>query len=124
MDKKFKEYKEDTKRRGWYDTDNTITKATANSPNDYNSAVYDVHKITNEIGIISPRIRVINDSTQQTTGTLYIVVSHSGGAEGTHETPVYSTDNFKDYYDVYELKVRCPTKDVKYRVSEYEMEKL
>jgi len=117
MDKKFRDYKTDT---GYYDVADTITNATANDPNDYNSAVYDVHSIHNELGKNDDVIYVVNDSTQQVTGTLYCVVSHVGSNHGSRETPIYANE-IKKYKNVYEIKLRSPTQNLAYRVTEYKI---
>lgn len=109
-------------RTGWYDIADTITNDTDNDPNDFNAAAYDVHKIRNEIGINAPILYVINDAEAQGTGILYCIVSHGGGAEGSHETPIYAHER-KMYKDVSEIKLRSPTQNLAYRISEYEIQK-
>lgn len=106
----------------YYDVSSTVTQATAADPLDYNSNVYDVHNIQNVLGRKAPVLYVSNDAGAQETDVLYVVNSHYGGSGGSKEEPVYAHE-IKEYHNLYELKVRSPTKDLPYRVTEYKIYK-
>jgi hypothetical protein len=101
-----------------YDVNHTITNATPNDPNDFDSPVYDREQIFETLGMINaPRVEVVNDGTDN----LYVLVSHSGNATFSHEGLIRPGD-VKRYKDVYELRLRSPTKGLPYRVTEYDLD--
>lgn len=105
-----------------YDVSGTITNATANDPNDFDSNVYDSHRIFARLRRKAPIIYVSNDDAAQGVNVLYVTVSHDGGSSGSREQPIYAHE-IKEYHDVYELKLRSPSQNLPYRITEYKIYK-
>jgi hypothetical protein len=103
-----------SKIRGrYYDVTNTITRATPNDPGDADAAAYQQELIYDTLQQRASIIRVVNDGTN----TLFVRVSHNPNTFSP-ENPVFAGD-IKEYYNVYELRLRSPTEGLPYRVTEY-----
>ncbi len=98
----------------YYDVSNTITTAGATDPNNFDSPVYNREQLSINEGRNAERVLVKNDGN----GTLYLVISHTGGLSYSAEVPLYAGES-KIYYNVYELRLRSPTQGNAYRVTEY-----
>lgn len=107
----------------YWDTHHTTTNAVATDPVNPDSPLYDVHNIRNALGRKPEIIYISNDSTEQVTGTLYVIVSHTGYLAESKEELIYAGE-MKRYFNVYFIKVRSPTQGLAYRVSEYEIKKI
>ena len=103
-------------RGRYYDISNTIDAATASDPGDADAAAYQQERIYDTIQRRADRVFVVNDGI----GTLFVRVSHDGMNTFSQETPVYPGDT-KEYNNVYELRLRSPTIDLPYRVTEYDI---
>ncbi len=100
----------------YYDISTTIDTATADDPNDANSASYNRERIYEILERNAEKLLVKNDGGD----TIFIVISHNGGASFSKEEPIYPGE-IKRYFNVYELKLRSPTAGTKYRVMEYDL---
>lgn len=98
----------------YYDINNTITTAGPINPNDFDSPVYNVERVFESIDRYAEIIHVINDGTDD----LFVIVSHGGRTNFSQETPIFPGE-VKQYYNVYELRLRSPTAGLPYRVTEY-----
>jgi len=101
-------------RGRYYDVTRTILVATANDPGDADAAAYQQERIYDTIQKRASIIHVANDGID----TLFVRVSHDGPGTFSPENSIYPGD-IKEYYHVYELRLRSPTIDLPYRVSEY-----
>lgn len=104
-------------RGRYYDVARTITVATVNDPRDADAVVYQQEMIYDAIQRRGDRVTVTNDSPMQ-GGTLFVRVSHDGMNTFSPEAPIYPRE-FKIYWNVYELRLRSPSLDLPYRVTEY-----
>jgi hypothetical protein len=109
-------YVETKRYRNYYDVSHTITTATADNPNDFDSPVYQRERIFIDLQRFAEKVMVTNEGP----GTLYIIVSHGGEVEFSQETPIFAGDT-KWYYNVYELRTRSPVAGLTYRVTEYDI---
>ena len=118
LEKKLPEGKiEIRKYRNYYDVNNTITTAQAANPNDEDHPNYNRERVFEVLERNAETIRVTNDGND----TLYIIVSHEGGQNFSRERPIYAGD-IKEFYNVYELRLRSPTAGLPYRVTEYKID--
>lgn len=93
------------------------TGLSATDPNDFDSPVYLVARIYEELDQrYSDVIHVANRGTD----TLFVVISHGGRTNFSKEEPMFPGD-VKDYYQVYEMRFRSPTSGVTFQVSEYDI---
>ena len=105
--------------RNYYDVSNTITTAQATDPNDQDNANYNQEQVFVSLERNAEKVWVINDVAEQ-GATLFVIVSHEGGQNFARERPIYP-QQFKVYYNVYELRLRSATQGLAYRVTEYEV---
>ena len=68
----------------------------------------------------SPRIQIINDSTDTITDKTIYVISSSNGGEWTPEATI-QIGEARSFYNVWELRLRSPTAGVPYRVTEWDI---
>lgn len=108
---------EDEIRGRYYDISNTITVATAVDPGDADAAAYQQERIYDTIQRRGDRVTVTNDIPLD-GGTLFVRVAHDGMNTFGPETPIYP-QQFKTYFNVYELRLRSPMANLPYRVTEY-----
>lgn len=104
-------------RGRYYDVAHTITVATANDPGDADAAAYQQERIYDPMQRRGSKVTVTNDAPTQ-GGTLFVRVAHDGMNTFSQETPIYARQ-FKIYWNVYELRLRSPTLDLPYRVTEF-----
>jgi hypothetical protein len=102
------------KYRNYYDVADTIKIAGSENPNDFDSPVYNKEKIFEDLERYSDIINVINDGTDN----LFTVISHGGRTNFSREAVIFPGE-VKTYYNVYEIRLRSPTKGLPYRVTEY-----
>lgn len=102
----------------YYDITNTIQIAGPTNPNNADANIYNEEKVNDSLQRNAPFLRLVNDGTDN----LYAIVSHGGGQTFSQENIIYPGD-VKDYINVYELRLRSPTQDLPYRVSEYRIER-
>ena len=99
-----------------FDIASSITAAVPNDPLNPESSDYTTYSIHDDLGRRARKLTMSNDGP----GTLYIIVSH--------EKMVFSDElalgngETKTYDDVYEIKLRSPTVDLKYRITEYTLD--
>lgn len=105
---------ESKKYRNYYDVSDTITNATLSNPGDFDSILYDRERVFETLERHAEHVTVSNDSSN----TLFVIVSHGGTMGFSGETPIYPGEN-KTYYNVYEIRLRSPTAGLAYRVTEY-----
>jgi hypothetical protein len=98
----------------YYDVSSTITTAGASNPNDFDSAVYNIEKVFEDLERYAEIMYVANDGSD----TLYVIVSHGGRTRFSQEAPIYPGE-IKFYYNVYEIRLRSPTAGLPYRATEY-----
>lgn len=103
----------------YYDVANTITKATATDPGDADATTYDVETIYDHIQKRGRKVWVANDAARD-GATIFVRVAHNGMNTFSPETPIYP-QQFKVYYNCYELRLRSPIIGTPYRVTEYEL---
>ena len=113
----------DTTRRGrahvykylnYYDVTNTIKKAGPIDPQDFDSPVYNAERVYEVLERYSDIIHVINGGTEP----LFVVVSHEGRTNFSKESVIFPGE-VKDFYQVYELRLRSSEVGLQYRVTEY-----
>lgn len=113
----------DTTRRGrafiykylnYYDVKNTINKAGPEDPQDFDSPVYNIERVFEVLERYSDIIHVINGGTE----SLFCTVSHEGKTNFSKESVIFPGE-VKDFYNVYELRLRSPEVGLPYRVTEY-----
>lgn len=98
----------------YYDVSHTITLARTTDPHNQDDASYNEERVHDSLQRNAPLLNVSNDGTDD----LFVIVSHGGGQTFSPETVIYPGD-VKSYINVYELRLRSPTIDLPYRVSEY-----
>lgn len=104
-------------RGRYYDISKTINVATANDPGDADAVAYQQERIYDTIQRRGDRVTVANDAPAQ-GGTLFVRISHDGMNTFSPETPIYP-QQYKVYFNVYELRLRSPVQYLPYRVTEY-----
>lgn len=102
------------KYANYYDVYNIIKTVGPTDPNDFDSPIYNTERIFEVLERYADVIHVINNGTD----TLYVVVSHGGRTNFSQEAPIFPGE-VKEYYNVYELRLRSPTEGLPYRVTEY-----
>lgn len=107
------------KYRNYYDVNNTITIAQATDPHDEDHPNYNQERIFEALERNAPFLWVTNDAATQ-GATLWVIASHQGGQSFSRERPIYPQE-FKVYWNIYELRLRSPSKDHPYRITEYEI---
>lgn len=119
----YNEKGRDTTRRGrahiyrylnYYDIINTIKKAGHTDPQDFDSPIYNVERIYDILERYSDIINVANDGTEP----LFVTISHEGKTNFSKESVILPGE-VKQYYNVYELRLRSPQIGLPYRVTEY-----
>ncbi len=100
--------------RNRYDILDTITTAMAEDPDSPDSPDYNRERIFEVLGRNAPELQVLNDGDD----SLYVIISHSGSTNFSHEATIRAGES-KIYDNVYELRLRSPTVDLPYRVTEY-----
>lgn len=78
---------------------------------------YDQHQIHQILKRNSPSISIVNDGAS----TIYILSSSDGKGWSASENVIF-TGEAREFYDIYELRVRCPVANNAYRVTEYNYE--
>jgi hypothetical protein len=68
----------------------------------------------------APRIQIINDSTDTATDKTIYVISSSNGGDWTPEATI-KIGEARSFYNVWELRLRSPTKGIPYRVTEWDI---
>lgn len=104
----------------YYDATNTITNALSTDPLDPDNANYNQEQIHVALGRNAPVLYVSNDEAAASGHTLFVIVSHHGGQHFSRERNIEPQQE-KEYYNVYELRLRSATQGAKYRVSEYKI---
>lgn len=104
------------KYRNYYDVVNTIKKVGPVDPQDFDSPVYNAERIFEVLERYSDIIYIINDGTE----TLFTIVSHEGRTNFSKESIILPGET-KQYYNVYEFRLRSPTVGHPYRVTEYQI---
>jgi hypothetical protein len=105
------------KFRNYYDINNTITTSLSFDPQNEDNIGYNRERIFEILERNSDIVHVANDGID----TLFAIVFHEGGQNSANERPIYPGD-VKDFYDVYEIRLRSATKGLPYRVTEYDIE--
>ena len=113
----------DTTRRGrthvykylnYYDITNTIKKAGPIDPQDFDSPVYNSERIFEILERYSDILYLINEGIEP----LFCIISHEGRTNFSKESIILPGET-KQYYNVYELRLRPTTIGHPYRVQEY-----
>jgi len=79
---------------------------------------YDIISVFNDVERLAPRVWLTNDGP----GTLFAICSPDG-IKWTGECDIFPNE-FRIFTGVWELRVRSPDANCKYRVSEFEIGKL
>lgn len=98
----------------YYDVTNTIKRASPIDPQDFDSPVYNIERVYEVLERYSDIINVANDGTEP----LFVIISHEGKTNFSKESVILSGE-IKQYYNVYELRLRSPEEGLHYRVTEY-----
>ncbi len=101
----------------YYDIDNTITTASLTDPNDPDNSSYNVEQIFVSLERNAEVIYVSNDNPIG-GAILYVISSHSGRQGFSRERPIYPQQS-KEFYNIYEIRLRSPSVGSPYRVTEY-----
>jgi len=102
------------KYRNYYDVINTIKRAGPIDPQDFDSPVYNAERIFEILERYSDILYLINDGIEP----LFCVISHEGRTNFSKESIILPGE-VKQFYNVYELRLRSPTVGHPYRVTEY-----
>lgn len=105
------------KYRNYYDINDTITTAQIIDPHDEDYPTYNRERVFESLERNAEILYVANDGTD----TLFVIVSHQGGQNFAKERPIYPGD-VKEFYNIYELRLRSPKQYLPYRVTEYEID--
>lgn len=102
----------------YYDVTKTILTAASGALNsiDQDSNLYQSENVHDSLQRNGDVVHLINDGTDY----LYARVSQGGSQKFSQENIIYPGDT-KDYYNVYELRLRSPTAGLPYRFSEHEI---
>ena len=100
----------------YYDVVNTIKRVGNEDPNDFDSPIYNREKIFEVLERYSDILHVINGGTKP----LFAIVSHGGSTNFSKESIIFPGE-VKDFYNVYELRLRSSEVGLQYRVTEYEI---
>lgn len=106
----------------YYDINSTITTALDTTPiggiiNDPENTNYNQERIFEYIERNAPFLCVTNDAPLG-GGVLYVVAAHAGTGHFSRERPIYP-QQYKLYYNIYEVRLRSPVQGLPYRVFEY-----
>ena len=119
----YNEKGRETTRRGrahtyrfleYYDVKNTIKKAGTIDPQDFDSPIYNRENIYEVLERYSDIINVTNDGTE----ILFVIISHEGSTNFSKESIILPGE-VKQFYNVYEFRLRSPLVGLPYRVTEY-----
>lgn len=101
----------------YYNVSNTIATAGATDPLDFDSPVYNRERLFEHLEHNAEIIYVANDAL--TGGNpLFVIESHKSMLGFSNEVPIYPQQE-KEFYNIYELRLRSPTVGLPYRVSTY-----
>lgn len=100
----------------YYDVKNTINRTSNEDPNDFDSPIYNRERIYAVLERYSDIIHVINGGTNP----LFVIISHEGLTNFSKESIIFPGE-VKDFYNVYELRLRSPEVGLEYRVTEYDI---
>lgn len=106
----------------YYDVSHTITTALPTPVSGvltFDDVGYNRERIFVEKERYGDKVTVTNDAAVG-GGTLFVVISHGGETSFSQETPIYPQE-YKIYWNVYELRLRSPVQGLPYRVMEYEV---
>ena len=104
----------------YYDNNNTITIAQTTDPHDQDNPNYNVEPIYQSLQRRAEKVWGVNDAAVDGGATIVVIVSHVDVNQFTRERPIYP-QQFKVYYNVFEIRIRSASKDTPYRVTEYEL---
>ena len=102
------------KYRNYYDIVNTIKKEGPIDPQDFDSPVYNIERVFEDLERYSDIVSIVNGGTQP----LFTIVSHEGRTNFSKESVIFPGE-VKSFYHVYELRLRSPENGLLYRVTEY-----
>ncbi len=102
----------------YYDVEHTIDNAQATNPLDPDHQNYNQEQVFVVLGRNSEVLYVKNNEDSSSGHDLFVIVSHLGGQHFSHETTI-EPQKVKEFYNVYEMRLRSATKDAKYKISEY-----
>ncbi len=100
----------------YYDINNTIKRQGNVDPQDFDSPIYNRERIYEVLERYSDIIHVINGGTNP----LFVIVSHEGSTNFSKESVIFPGE-VKDFYNVYELRLRSPEAGLQYRATEYDI---
>ncbi len=104
----------------YYDVEHTIDNAQATDPLDPDNENYNQEQVFVALGRNAEVLYVKNNEASSTDHDLYVIVSHQGGQHFSRETTI-EPQKVKEFYNVYEMRLRSATEDAKYKVSEYHL---
>lgn len=108
----------DKEEDNFYDITDTITTAQVTDPDDFENASYNRERIFQVLDRYANSIYIANDGTDD----LFVRISHHGTTTFSQEAIIRPGD-VKQYWRVYELRLRSPTQGLPYRVTEYEIDR-
>lgn len=111
------------KHKNYYDFNRTITTALANDPIDFDDTRYNQEQVFVALGRNADVIHISNDEATGSSRTLFVIISHQGGQHFSRERNI-EPQEIKEFYNVYEVRLRSATQGAKYRISEYELKPL
>ncbi len=95
-----------------------MTNALATDPLDPDVPEYNQEQVYVALGRNAEVLYVKNNEASSSGHDLFVVVAHQGGQHFSHETTI-EPQKVKEFYNVYEMRLRSGTKDAQYKVSEY-----
>lgn len=102
------------KYQNYYDNNDIIRTAQIINPNDEDHPNYNRERVFESLERNAEILYVSNDGIYN----IYVITSHKGGQSFTRERILYPGE-VKEFYNIYELRIRGLAAETPYRVSEY-----
>jgi hypothetical protein len=102
----------------YYNVSNVIKTAWPVDPQDFDFPVYNRERIFEHLEHNAEVIHVANDSAEQGAVPLFVIESHKSMMGFSNEVPIYPQQE-KEFYNIYELRLRSTLAGTPYRVSSY-----
>jgi hypothetical protein len=105
----------------YFNVSNVIAMAGPVDPLDFDSPFYNRERVFEHLEHNAEVIHVSNDAVEtqaQPATPLYVIESHKSIMGFSNEVPIYPQQE-KEFYNIYELRLRSATVGAPYRVSSY-----
>jgi len=103
----------------YYNVHNAIKTTGPIDPLDFDSPVYNVERVWENLEHNAERLYVLNDQPIVGGVPLFAIVSHKSVMDFTTETPI-PPQQYLAFNNVYEIRLRSTLAGAQYRVTEYE----